>query len=226
MRIRRTVVRKNIPTSSHLERESSLARSLARVRNRGVDSFERSLQRRHISSHARYSRVRCRRETLPRVFNRLVLCRLVLWSTVSFRHNTKPRHCRPHDPPLVFRWVLLRRRGQRAPREVRDAIRHRRGMKKTRELNGVSARAMALCAVALCVTTLGAREAVQSKTVANFHATGGTRVGYAGDASARTDAIERKNREMGSARRQGHRDGQRDHERVPRSRRSTRRQRN
>ena len=87
---------------------------------------------------------------------------------MSFRHNTKPRHCRPHDPPSVLRWVLLRRRGQRAPREVRDAIRHRRGMKKTRELNGVSARAMALCAVALCVTTLGAREAVQSKTVANF----------------------------------------------------------
>lgn len=44
-----------------------------------------------------------------------------------------------------------------------------REMKTARETNGSSsARTMALCAVALCVATLGARELIQSRTVANF----------------------------------------------------------
>ena len=90
---------------------------------------------------------------------------VVVDSVVSSQHQTSTLSTT--RPTFGVSLGVVASQGLRAPREVRDAIRHRRGMKKTRELNGVSARAMALCAVALCVTTLGAREAVQSKTVAD-----------------------------------------------------------
>ena len=138
MRIRRSVVRKNIPTSSHLERVSSLARSLARVRYRGVT-------RSSIRSNVATSR-RTRDTRACGVDARRCLASLTVWCCVVWCCG---RQCRSSQhqtstlsttrPTFGVSLGVVASRGPEGP--ARYVTRYATGAGwKTRELNGVSAR--------------------------------------------------------------------------------------